>query len=190
MAQFIAFRKDVEVLGQAMHSMLDAMSAHLGLARRIFARHGMREIKLDAWYPLQRFLDAFRDVAKEIGEHTLLAIGKKIPEHAVWPPEIQDVEAALRSIDVAYHMNHRLAGEAMFDPATGAMKEGIGNYRCERAGRRRILMICDTPYPSEFDRGIILGMGRQFIPTIEVELDTGKPTRKSGADSCTYGITW
>ena len=106
------------------------------------------------------------------------------------PPEIDNIEAALASIDVAYHMNHRIQGEVLFDPATGIMKEGIGHYRYQPGGDRGGVMVCETPYPSEFDRGIITGTARRWRPTVEVTLDESKPTRKRGADSCTYLVKW
>jgi len=37
----------------------------------------------------------------------LFAIGKAIPESAIFPPEIQGLEMGLSAIDIAYHMNHR-----------------------------------------------------------------------------------
>ena len=36
--------------------------------------------------------------------------------------------ASLASLDVAFHMNHRKRGRAMYDPTTRAMREGIGHY--------------------------------------------------------------
>jgi hypothetical protein len=190
MAQYIAFRQGIEVSGQSMLSVLDAMGAYADVARKLLAQHGVRKVLPDAWYPQQPYLNAYRAVATEVGERTLLAIGKKVPEHALWPPEIQTIEDALRSVDVAYHMNHRLLGQPMFDPATGSMLEGIGHYKVDHVGKRRLVMTCETPYPSEFDRGIILGAGRKFEPSVEVELDQSQPTRLRGADHCTYVVTW
>lgn len=190
MAQFVAFRSGIEVYGQSMLSVFAAMGAYADVARKLLSRCGVREVLPDAWYPQQPYLDAYRAVAQEVGEVTLMSIGKKVPEHALWPPEIQNVEDALKSIDVAYHMNHRLNGQPMFDPATGVMLEGIGHYKVERISKRRMVMVCETPYPSQFDRGIILGAGRKFAPSVEVELDRNQPTRLTGADSCTYIVTW
>jgi hypothetical protein len=67
-----------------------------------------------------------------------LFVGSTPSTDALWPEEIKDVEAAFRSMDVAYHMNHRLNGAPMFDVQAGAMAEGIGHFRCTRVGKRRI----------------------------------------------------
>jgi hypothetical protein len=37
----------------------------------------------------------------------MFLIGKAIPEKAVLPPEIDSLEKALHSINMAYRMNHR-----------------------------------------------------------------------------------
>ena len=42
----------------------------------------------------------------------------------MFPPEINDVESAVRSIDIAFHLNQRKNGVVMYDPATGVMLEG------------------------------------------------------------------
>jgi hypothetical protein len=36
-------------------------------------------------------------------------------------------------------------------------------------------VVCDTPYPSENDRGVIVGCGRKFEPTLGVVLDESRP---------------
>lgn len=179
-----------EVIGRSITSILEATGTYAGVTRKIFMRYGMKTIHNDSWYPLQPFLDAFRDVAKEVGDATLLVVGKKIPEFARWPAGVTDVVSAIESVDDAYHMNHRKDGVPMFDPATGVKIEGIGHYRCERVGKNKIIAVADSPYPSAFDKGIFLGTGRRFEPAIEVELDTDKPSRLRGGESCTYILTW
>ena len=109
-------------------------------------------------------------------------IGKAIPEHAKFPPQIDSLQKALAAIDMAYHMNHR-NGE-------------IGNYTLKEFDEknRRAVMVCNNPYPSEFDRGIISTMLRRFKPSgsfkYDVTLDTTKETRMNGGERCTYLIQW
>ena len=79
-------------------------------------------------------------------------IGKAIPENADFPPEVDNLEKALGPIDVAYPMNHR-GGE------TGHYK--LVSYDEEK---KEATMVCNNPYPSEFDRGIITTMLRKFKP--------------------------
>jgi len=94
-------------------------------------------------------------------------------------------------IDVAYHMNHAVRGEAMFSPSTGKLREGIGHYRyVHAAGKNLITLESSTPYPYEFDQGIIIAMAQRFEPTARLTHDAFKPCRKSGGGSCTYHVTW
>ncbi len=55
-------------------------------------------------------------------------------------------------------------------------------------------MECKNPYPSELDRGIITTLVRRYTPgrphEVDVVLDTTKPSREQGADSCWYIISW
>ncbi|MBI5030397.1 MAG: hypothetical protein HZB51_07710 [Chloroflexi bacterium] len=111
---------------------------------------------------------------------TLLMIGRQIPQNAKWPPDVDTIEKGLRSIDVAYHMNHR-GGE-------------IGSYRFEPTGKNSAKMICQNPYPCDFDLGIIDAVAHKFkpanVPMVTVKHDDSQPCRKKGADSCTYLINW
>lgn len=148
----------------------------------ILAKHGIIEPRGDAWYPQKAWLDAFQEIAEEIGNHTLFSIGKAIPEHAELPPQIDTLEKALMAIDMGYHLNHR-GGE-------------IGHYTLTSFDpeSQTAVMVCNNPYPSEFDRGIITAFLRRFRPAdslkSDVILDYNQPTRLKGADSCTYKLAW
>jgi len=103
----------------------------------------------------------------------------KIPENAIFPPNIDSVIAALQSIDVAYQMNHR-GGE-------------IGDYRAIVINDHNVDLICNNPYPDDFDYGIIYGMARRFCPKdlqFTVYHDNDAPCRKTGGDSCTYHVVF
>ncbi|WP_437670065.1 hypothetical protein [Sorangium sp. So ce131] len=195
MPQYIAPHPGIEVSGTPFALVIEALGTHGAVAKKVLSTLGVPEIAEGGWYPLQLFLDLLKGVAQASGDHTLLAIGKMIVERAVWPAMPSTIEASLAMVDVAYHMNNRLDGEIMVDPETGVMKEGIGHYRCYPQGDREVVMVCDSPYPSELDRGILLGTARRAAPRalklrVDVTLDESRPSRKHGADSCTYRITW
>jgi hypothetical protein len=179
MAQFKAFAPNVEVNGETIRSVVNGMGIASNLGLKILAEQGIVDPKPGQWYPQQAWLNAFQTVAEKVGASTLMAIGKAIPENAQWPAEINSIEKALASIDVAYHMNHR-GGE-------------IGHYLFEPTGPNSGKMICHNPYPSDFDRGIIYAVVRKFAPQgayPSVWLDATALTRKNGADSCTFLISW
>ncbi|MDJ1504362.1 hypothetical protein [Xanthocytophaga agilis] len=182
MTQFVPFEKGVEVNGQTILAVVYALHAGRDTRWGILEKHGLGNIQPDQWYSQEKWLNAFRDISKHLGDPTLFVIGKAIPENALFPPEIDSLEKALNSIDIAYHMNHR-GGE-------------IGSYKLTSfdAAKREAIMVCHNPYPSEFDRGIITTMLRKFKPKdsyiAEVNLDQTKETRQEGKETCTYIITW
>jgi len=186
---------NIEVNGETVLSVVDGMGIFKNRALDILSKHGISQPEPGKWYPAHVWLDSFKTISEMIGTATLFLIGKKIPENAQFPPDIDDIEKALQAIDVAYHMNHRINGLEMFNPKTGKMTEGIGHYKFEKAGDKKARMICDkVPYPCDFDKGIIEAMAKRFKPAgspfAKVVHDDSVPCRKKGADSCTYYVEW
>jgi len=181
MAQFKALNPNVEVNGETVYAVVDGMGAFKDAAMQILAQHGIKDIQPGTWHKQQAWLDAFQSIAEKVGTATLFAIGLKIPENAAFPPQIDSLGKALPAIDMAYHMNHR-NGE-------------IGHYHFKRTGDRAVAMICDNPYPCDFDRGIITAFCNRFPPKgsiakAKVAHDDSQPCRKKGGGSCTYIVTW
>lgn len=180
MAQFKAFAPGVEVNGETVLSVVAGLGAFQSMALKILEDNGIADPQPGQWYPQQAWLNAFEVIAQKLGANTLFNIGKQIPENAQFPPELKGIENALGALDMAYHMNHR-GGE-------------IGHYRFRSTGPRSGEMLCENPYPCDFDRGIIEAMARRFQPAdssgVRVRLDPSRPTRKAGADSCTYLVDW
>jgi hypothetical protein len=74
------------------------------------------------------------------------------------------------------------------------MKEGIGHYGFEKIDDQKIKMVCDNPYPCDFDRGIITNTAKIFSPDKNkfprVEHDQSGVCRKKGDESCNYIVSW
>ncbi len=177
--QFEAFDPKVEVNGETVFSIVDGMGAYKETALRILRDNGINAPKPGDWYPQQHWLNAFREIAENVGPNTIHRIGVKIPQNAQFPPHITSLAAALESIDVAYHMNHR-GGE-------------IGHYLFEPAHEGCALLRCENPYPCDFDRGIIEAIAGKFRPpgsVIRVEHDDAELCRKKGGRVCVYRVIW
>jgi hypothetical protein len=147
---------------------------------RILAENGINPLLPDQWYPQQSVLDSFKTVLEKIGPSTTRGIGQKIPEKAPFPPDINSIETALRSIDVAYRMNHR-----------GAQR--MGTYRFESTGPRQGRMVCENPYPCDMDHGLVEGMVERFRPKDSIRLIVDHEPgscRKKGAEFCAYLVRW
>lgn len=194
MTEFVTINNQVEVNGQTVFAIVDGMGLAKEMALRILMDNNIVNPKEGDWFLQQDWLNAFKQISNKVGKNTLFSIGKKIPENAVFPTEIDGVEKALSAIDVAYHMNHRLGKEILFDPESGTMTEGIGHYHYKKLADKKVEMVCDNPYPCNFDRGIIEAMAKKFKPAgsfyIEVEHDDSKECRTKGGESCTYLISW
>ena len=199
MAEFRSFERGMLVNGTTIMSVVEGVGVFQSRARRYLDDAGLHNVVADAahWYSQQDWLDVFATIAAEVGANTLFSIGTKIPENAKFPPDIKEIEQALASIDVAYHMNHKNRnGQILFDPnRTPAMLGGIGHYRYEQTdNERKATMVCENPYPCDFDRGIIEAMAKRFKPRdsviVLVNHDSTAPCRRKGSESCTYHVSW
>jgi hypothetical protein len=180
MAEFVSFSPRVEVLGQAVLSIMGGMELIKQRALRILGENGISSLEPNRWYPQQNVLNALKLIFEKIGPSTVRTIGRKIPETAEFPPFIDSIEKALASIDMAYRMNHRGA-------------EWMGAYRLKPIRPRQVALECENPYPCDMDLGLIEGMADRFRPAdsvrIKVEHDPGGCRRK-GAEACTYHVSW
>ncbi len=179
MKTFQASSPKVEVNGETIYSIVDGMGVFKATALKILNDNGIADLQPGQWYSQQSWLNAFKDISEKVGDSTLFNIGQKIPENAIFPPEINEIHKALASINVAYHMNHR-NGE-------------IGEYKYEKTGDCSAKITCTNPYPDEFDKGIIFQMGKRFAPSgaaLSIKYDETKSTRNKGFDSTTYLINW
>lgn len=196
MAMFKTFEEGVEVNGQTINSVSDAFSSLKFMVDKYFTQAGLpksNEIDPNGWYSQQKWLNAFRHISEKVGSMTMLNIGKKIPENAQFPPEINNIVAGLHSIDVAYHMNHRNSrGQVLFD--NGQIHEGIGHYEVKSVegdpNKGQATLVCENPYHCDFDKGIITTMALKFNNGAKVLHDDSQGCRKSGHSSCHYKVEW
>jgi hypothetical protein len=191
--------ENIQVLGSNLSNVLNAFGSFQILASRIMLEEGLGtesadgivQFERDQWYPVSRWLATLQRVSREYGEFILGQAGLAVPKNAVFPPFVTDIDSAIKSVDIAYHMNHALDGEPMFSPATGTMREGIGHYGYHRVpGETQIIAECNSPYPCPFDLHLLQSMAQRFERTATVVHEHGKPCRKRGGTSCTYIVKW
>ena len=197
--QYKVFEPDIEVNGSTVYSVIAGLGYFTNLSRRYFSRVNIGtvvnkelRIDLDGWYPQHAWLEAFKNIAEQIGDRVLFRIGLSVPENAQFPPWVVDIDTAIKAIDVAYHLNHRKNGAPLFDINAGTMIEGVGHYGYERSrdGKNQIISVSHNPYPCAFDLGLITAMAHKFQPNALVKHDDAKECRSHGAETCTYNITW
>jgi hypothetical protein len=196
--EFKPFEPGIEVLGLGVHAIVEAFKLFPSVVLKRLVSHGIgryagREILVDvnSWYPLEDWLSAFGAIASSLGPRALFEIGYHVRRFVVLPPSLSDIHSCLVGTNIAYHMNHRKDGILMFDPATGQTLSGIGDYGYSPSlGEQRIVSRCDTPYPCDFDRGVLFGFAQKFEPDVRIQHDDSAPCRKKSQGSCTYLITW
>jgi hypothetical protein len=178
MSVFQSYAPGVQVIGESIMAVVEGMGAFKKRAFDILARHHIDNPKPGNWYDLQSYLDAFKTISDELGPATLRAIGKKIPETAVLPPDLDTIEKALTLMDEAYHMNYQ-GGE-------------IGHYAFEPIGDKKGMMICSSPYPCSYDQGIIAGFMNRLKRNNEWPALKHAPggCRMTGSADCRYNVTW
>jgi hypothetical protein len=189
----------IEASGASIGAFVEAFKLFPSVISKKLVKHGIgkftakNDIDIDpnAWYPQQSWLTAWEEIANEIGPRACYQIGRHLPKHAPFPPTVTDIFSGIASVNVAYHLNHRKNGKPMFDLATGAKLNGIGNYGFQPSpGEKKITCTVDNPYPCDFDRGILTEIATKFQPLARITHNDAAPCRKKGADSCTYVITW
>lgn len=116
MPQFRPFEPGIEVNGQTVNAVIDGLALLRSIPASVLAEHGIGSINhlgqfiLDrnTWYSHQAWLRAFETLFSKVGEGALFQIGLHIPNNAQFPPWMDDIHSAIRSIDIAYHLNHRI----------------------------------------------------------------------------------
>ncbi len=168
----------VEVAGGVVLGMVAVMGAFKSVALRILAKNGITDPQPEKWYPHQAFLNSFKSIVEEVGPNTLLQIGRQIALQGEVPPTFSDPHQALQSLDLAYYSQHR-GGD-------------VGHYTYVASGERSGTMICTTPNPSDFDRGLLQALAERLAPgrLVEVTLEESAESRKRGGKSCTFLISW
>jgi hypothetical protein len=162
--EFVCPDPNAVVRAANVRSTLDAFLLLPSIGERLVARHrlNVRDLTPDKFVPVQRWLDALREIQESVGPNVVRDVGARIIENADFPPEFPTVEAILGGLDAIYHLNHR--GE-------------VGHYRTSRHGDN-IVVSCETPYPRHFEFGLIEGICRNKAARgrgYAIDFEEGRP---------------
>ena len=172
MRKFEASSEVVKVNGETILAFAEAIPNLKEQRLATLKKHGLMPIA-GQWYPQQKWLDAFKEIAGG-SQVSLKLIGQAIIDHAKFPP-IDNTEQAFKVLDKAYKLNHK-----------GGY---IGYYKFVSFDQQKkeIVMDINTPYPEEFDKGILLSLFRRFKPTNALNKVHCEIKRK---DTLIYRLTW
>lgn len=172
------FASDSTVSGGNILSMLAAMGPFRKRGEQILQENGIdiQEMTPDGWYPLPAYVASLRAIGEKMGPNTLFQIGRQIPHHVPLPPGLDTFEKVLASFGIAFDMNHR--------------GQQPGSITFELKNPRTASITTGTPYPCDFDRGVISGFFQHLLrlrPTVEAV--AGMPCKARGGETCTYEVT-
>jgi hypothetical protein len=187
----------IEVAGASAFAIVDAFRSFSLIAGQLLESEKIGHLGADGkvvfdttkWYPLDAILRVFQKIKTSMGDASLFQVGKAIPKTAAFPPSVNDIESALKLLNMAYHMNHRKDGQVMMS-ADGQMLSGIGSYDFVSLGIRQARLTCSNPYPCSFDKGIITAVAHKMAKTASVEHENPNACRSNAASSCSYVIKW
>jgi len=163
------------VSGGNILSMLAAMGAFRKSGEQILAAHGIVDAVAEGWYPLDHYVAALNEIEARIGTNTLFRVGQEIPNHIKLPPGLDTFEKVIGSFGPAFSMNHRGAG--------------VGGITFEITGAETGTITSGTPYPCDFDRGVIQGFFRKLVKgTLVYRHDEGS-CKKKGAATCVHHVS-
>jgi hypothetical protein len=163
------------VSGGNILSMLAAMGAFRKSGEQILSSHGITNASADAWYQLSDYVAALNEIEARIGPNTLFRIGQEIPNHIKLPPGLDRFEQVIGSFGPAFSMNHRGAG--------------AGGITFELTGPDTGTITSGTPYPCDFDRGVIQGFFRKLVKgTLNYSHDASS-CKKKGAETCVHNVS-
>ncbi len=198
MTSYKTFKVGIKVNGTTVNSIIEGMGRYKYRGIEILEKGGIHELKADVehFYNLQKVLNILKWIEKNIGRETLFNIGSKIPDNALFPKiEIVNDLSIFKSIDIAYHMNHKNADDQILynpnRPESKKMLEGIGHYEYREFpdDEKRIILKCENPFPCDFDMGILFAFAKKVELSVSIQHTKDSPCRHNGESQyCKYCV--
>lgn len=127
---------------------------HRNILTSIFEGSGSttsKHVQIDHhWYDLELILG----IISAFDPSTQAKIGMCTPCNAIYPSRSDSFEGAIQNLNRAYKLNH--------------LGRGIGDYEVTNNSSHRITVLCNNPYPLDFNRGLIQGIANKFNACVEL----------------------
>jgi hypothetical protein len=178
MERFISIQTGIEVLGQAILAVVNSVGSGRETMLNFLRRNGIIDLLPDRWYSLDEYLMAYTELAESMGNSIFYVMGLVTVEN-LFPESIKSLDKGLQKIDEVYRTNHQGGG--------------IGYYKLvdfDYADRSAI-MKCSSPYPVEYNNGIITAVLKKFKPhSTNKCVATIAHNHGAPLSSVDYLITW
>ena len=146
--QFVAGTPEALVIGQTVKAFAENLEAEI--IEPLLPKYGLDNLDPEKWYPHQAWMNVLRDVSElPGGNNALVALGKKVVETALMPPEIDSIPKVLHALHAIHHLNLRNVPE----------DEG---YTIEEVSERLYRVVHNTPNPKDAIYGFIWGLAQRF----------------------------
>lgn len=137
--------RSVEVRGEALDAVVTGVSALAPATRMrvqtILADGDALHVSAGDWYPLAEYLDTLEAIEAAVGSSVLHRIGMQIPIVIDGDVDASHPRAVLRELDESYASVHR--------------GQHAGGFEFRQLDVSSGVVRSTTPYPDEFDRGIL-----------------------------------
>ncbi|MFL5562602.1 MAG: hypothetical protein ACJ79K_14115 [Gemmatimonadaceae bacterium] len=163
------------VRGGDVLAMLAATGAFRKTAEQLLAGHGITAVAPDEWYSLPDYASVMHDLEHRIGPQAVFRIGKEIPNHIQLPPGLDSFEKIASAFGPAFAMNHRNAAN--------------GGIDYEVTGPGAATIVSGTPYPCDFDRGVILGFFQLLLRVTPHHQHDNLLCKKKGSAACVHYLS-
>jgi hypothetical protein len=142
--EFVSPDPDALVRAANVRATLDAFSHVPELGQKVVEAHNIKldELRPDNFIPVQRWLDALKDIQERVGKVVLRKVGRGIIASADFPPQFTSIDAIIESMNDIYYLNH---------------KGNVGQYRTSKEADGSFVVKCETPYPRAFEHGLVEG---------------------------------
>lgn len=171
---------EAEVIGQVMLSYIDNIQADE--IHPLLEKYGVANVKPDEWYRVKPWLDVINDLSKEPNFTTnMVAVGLKVAEYALMPPEMKDVtlEMILMGWNDHFYTNHR--------------NGDLGSIVTEKISDKHFRMTHCHIYPDDLSYGLAYGFARIMLPkgaTFKVWYADPENRLDAGGEETVMHVEW
>jgi acetyl-CoA synthetase len=146
------------VRGISISATIGAFGLLPAVGKTILMRHGfdIDALTSDDMLPVSRLIAALEEIRQLVGLEALHRAGVALAKTVKPAKELKTVEDVLLNLDAIYHAHH-----------TG----DVGHYRARKIGDNVIEVRCETPYPPQFEHGIVEGFVRHFAGRKKYDID-------------------
>lgn len=151
------FEDNAEVSGKIVIAVLEGLPQYADVLKEVFAHNQLTDIDPNEWYDLNHFMGALKTIFTKFGPNTLFTLGKTVS--GAFPHQFEDVISALSALPPIYEASHR---------------NGYVGY-CKMvesdATKRYARMESKTPYPVDYQRGLLTNMLRKYKDSYGLALE-------------------